>query len=71
MTLMGVVLISMGWVMFVYGMWLHENAYILSDDDSTFYRYVRRQGIEKTFYHLSYAIMIEGVICYLLPFYLH
>jgi uncharacterized membrane protein YidH (DUF202 family) len=71
MTLMGIMLISFGWIMFVYGMWLYENAYALSDSDEAVHQYIRRQGMETTYYHLGYAIMIEGTICYLLPFFLH
>lgn len=68
MTLMAIMLISLGWIMFVYGMWLYENAYAISEYDQEVSFYLRREGLIKTYYRLGYAVMIEGSICYLLPF---
>lgn len=68
---MGMMLITIGWIMFVYGMWLYEHAYTLSNSDESIHPYIRKQGMETAFYQLGYTIMIEGSICYLLPFFLH
>lgn len=69
MVAMGVILIVWGWIMFVYGMWLYENSTLLSEQDPFIHQYIGVRGMEKSFYRLSYAIMIEGSICYLLPFF--
>ena len=63
MLLMSIMLICIGWIMFVYGMWLYEHAYALFELNNNL---VKR---ESTYFHLGYAVMIEGSICYLLPFF--
>jgi len=63
-------MISLGWLMISYGMWVYEHAYPLSMKDSSIhiYFYGGGQGLERTIITLGYMVMIVGSICYLLPF---
>lgn len=63
-------ILSLGWVILCYGMWVYENAtpMSLSDKDSQRLFSHGSHGIEKTLRSLSYVVMVVGSICYLLPF---